>query len=96
MNSVAGLARLHLSFYVLLVGSYARVVVFTWFISVCRVLSILLYMIRIPSLNDDVLQVMEDGHRLVNGAVKQLRARSCFLVAQLRARSVLGPTTTRA
>ena len=78
MNSVAGLAMHHLSFYVPRVESYARVVVFTRFIPVSRVLTILLHMITRPSLCNDVLQVLDAEHGLVDGAGKQLRARSCF------------------
>ena len=78
MNPVAGMSVHHLSFHILRLGSYARVVVVTRFIPVSRVLTMFLYMLTRPCMCNDVLQVLDALQGMVDGAVQQLRARSCF------------------
>ena len=85
MNPVAGMSVHRLSFHILRLGSYARVVVVTRFIPVSRVLTMFLYMLTRPCMCNDVLQVLD----ALQGMVDVLRARSSLAGKELRARSFL-------
>ena len=59
MCLLTGLARHHGSFHLLLVGSYARVVVVTQFVTVSRVLTIVSYMVIRHCLCHDILHSLD-------------------------------------
>ena len=78
MCLLAGLARQHASSHLPLVGSCARVVVVTRFVTFSRVLTIVSYMLIRHCLLHDILHSPDAYLGVGSGAWQQLRARSCF------------------